>query len=95
VLNFALVNQFLHRSRYVFDGHVRINTVLIEQIDDISLEALERGLSHLLDMVWPTVQPSLFAVSSNWKPNFVAITTCEVDPIGWTKNRPFLDGAAG
>jgi hypothetical protein len=25
----------------------------------------------------------------------LAIMLTEVDPIGWTKNRPFLDGAAG
>jgi hypothetical protein len=25
----------------------------------------------------------------------ITIPLLEVDPIGWTKNRPFLDGAAG
>ena len=37
VLDLALLNQVLHRSRYVFDRHVRVNTVLIEQIDGIDL----------------------------------------------------------
>ena len=38
VLNLALLNQVLHRSRDVLDGHVRVNTVLIEQIDNIGPE---------------------------------------------------------
>jgi len=29
----ALGNQFLHRTSHVFDRHIRINTVLIEQIN--------------------------------------------------------------
>ena len=76
VLNLAFLNQVFHGSRYVFNRHVRVNAVLIEQIDNIGSEALERRLSDLLDMLWPTVQPSLFAGSgSNLKPNLVAITT--------------------
>ena len=63
MLDLALLNQVLHRSRHVFDRHVRVDAVLIEQIDDIGLEALERGLGDLLDVLGPTVQPGLFAVS--------------------------------
>src|SRR5262249_3587297 len=61
VLNLALLNQVLHRSRYVLDGNVRVYTVLIEQIDDIGPEPLERGFGHLLDMFRTAVQPGLFA----------------------------------
>src|SRR6185369_17040920 len=50
------LDQFLHRSRYVFDRHVRIDTVLIKQIDDIDFKPLERGLGYLLDVLRPTVQ---------------------------------------
>ena len=32
--------------------------MLIEQIDGIDLEPLERALHHLFDVLWPTVQPS-------------------------------------
>src|SRR5438128_4703653 len=56
VLNLTFLNQFLHRSRHVFDGHVRVNTVLIEQIDGIDLESVERGLGDLLDAFGPTIQ---------------------------------------
>ena len=61
VLHLALLNQLFHRSRNVFDRHVGVNAVLIEQIDDIGLEALQRGLSDFLDMLWPTIQAGLFA----------------------------------
>jgi hypothetical protein len=37
------------------------NPAAIEQIDDIRLEPLKRGFGDLLDMLWPVVQPSLFA----------------------------------
>src|SRR5262245_36535280 len=61
MLNFALLNQVFHCSRNLFYRHSRVNTVLVEQIDNFSSEPLERSLSDLLDMPWPTVQPSLFA----------------------------------
>ena len=47
VLDLALPDQVLHRARDVLDGHVRIDAVLIEQIDAIGLEPLERGLGDL------------------------------------------------
>src|SRR5258706_2412233 len=59
VLNLARLNQILHRSRHLFDRHVRVNAVLIERIDDIGSESFERGLGDLLDVLWPAVQPGL------------------------------------
>jgi hypothetical protein len=56
-----LLNQLFHRSRDVFDRHVGVNAVLIEQIDDIGLKALQRGIGDLLDVLWPTIQADLFA----------------------------------
>src|SRR4029077_6436061 len=56
VLHLALLNQLFHRSSGVFDRHVGVNAVLIEQIDDIGLEALQRGLSDFLDVLWTAVQ---------------------------------------
>ena len=75
VLDLALLNQVLHRSRDVFDRHVRIDTVLIEQVDRVDLEPLERGLGDLLDVPGPAIQAALLARRSNLNPNFVAITT--------------------
>src|SRR5262245_60785186 len=57
VFHLTLLNQVLHRSRHVFNWHVRVNTVLIEQINGLDLESLERGLGDLLDVLWPTIQP--------------------------------------
>ena len=61
VFHLALLNQLFHGSGNVFDGHVGVDAVLIEQIDDIGLEALERGGGDFLDVLWPTVQAGLFA----------------------------------
>src|SRR5207249_2702837 len=61
MFHLALLNQILHGSGDVFDRHVGIDAVLIQQVDDIGLEALERGLGDLLDAFWTTVQAGLFA----------------------------------
>src|SRR6266403_3921607 len=61
VLHLALLDQVFHGSRHVFDGHVRVNTVLVEEIDDLGPEPLERSLGDLLDVRGPAIQPGLFA----------------------------------
>ncbi len=55
VLHLALLDQVLHGSRHVFDRDARIHAVLVEQIDDVGLEALERGLGDFLDVLGPAV----------------------------------------
>src|SRR5262249_11462262 len=52
----ALLNQFLHRSGDVFDWGVRVNTMLIEKIDGLDPEPLERGFGDLLYMLRPAVE---------------------------------------
>src|SRR5580693_4735414 len=61
VLHLALLNQLFYRSRDLFNRHVRVNAVLIEQIDDIDVEPLQGSLGNLLDVRGPTVQPGLLA----------------------------------
>jgi hypothetical protein len=56
VPDLTFLNQVLHRPRHVLDRHVRVDTVLVEQIDGIDPESLERGLGNHLDVLWPTVQ---------------------------------------
>jgi hypothetical protein len=56
VLDLALLDHVLHRAGDVFDRHVGVNPVLIEQVDDIELEPLKRALDSLLDMLRLTVQ---------------------------------------
>ena len=61
VPDLAFLNQVLHGSRDVFDGHVRVDPVLIEQVDGLDLEPLERGLGDLLDVRGPAVQTARLA----------------------------------
>src|SRR5207249_437720 len=58
LLYLAFLNQVLHCSRYIFDWHVGVHAVLIEQVDAIDLESLERGFGDFLDVLWPTIQTS-------------------------------------
>src|SRR6202166_4254407 len=69
VLHFTLADQVLHSSRDIFNGHVRVNAVLVEEIDGVSREALERSFSDFLDVHWPAIQPGLLAgVRINFEP---------------------------
>ena len=77
VLDLALLNQVLDRPRDLFDRHVRVDAVLIEQVDGLDPEPLERALGHLPDVLGPAVRGRRGLPSrSNSKPNLVAITTC-------------------
>jgi hypothetical protein len=53
VLHLTFSNQFPNGSRHIFDRHVRVNAVLVEQVDGLDPEPLERGLGNLLNMLWP------------------------------------------
>ena len=59
VFYLPFLNQVLYRSRHVFDWHFAINTVLIEQIDGFGLEAFERSLGDLLDVLRPAIEAAL------------------------------------
>jgi hypothetical protein len=53
VLDLAFLNQHLHRSRHVLDRHIRVDTVLVEQVDSLDPEPLERALGDLPDALGP------------------------------------------
>jgi hypothetical protein len=59
VFDLAFLNQTLHRSRHVLDRHVRVDAVLIEQVDRLDLETPERSLGDLFDVGWPAIQTAL------------------------------------
>jgi len=59
VLYLAFLDQVLHGSRHVFDRHIRIDAVLIKQIDDVGLQPLERCLGDFFNVCRPAVQPCL------------------------------------
>jgi len=41
MLHLAFVNQFLPRTSYIFNRHVGINTMLIEQIDKVCPQSFQ------------------------------------------------------
>ena len=56
VFHLACLNQFLYRSGYIFNRHVRVHTVLVEEIDHINLKPLQRAFYRLLDVLRMAVQ---------------------------------------
>ena len=53
------LDQFLHRPGDVLDGHVRVDAVLVEQVDAVGPEPLERRLRDLPDVLGPAVEARL------------------------------------
>jgi len=74
MLHLARVDQLLHRARHVLDRHLRVDPMLVEQVDGVGLEPPQRGVGDLLDVLRPAVETGLLAVASILKPNFVAMT---------------------
>src|SRR5262245_37532507 len=52
----AILNTVLDGACHVLDRDVRVDPVLIEQVDVIGSEPLERGIGHLPDALRPAVQ---------------------------------------
>ena len=79
MLDLALLDQLLDGPRNVFDGHVRIDPVLVERSMRSDPEPLERGLDDLLDVLRSAVQARQAlrpALGTEVEPELVAITTC-------------------
>jgi hypothetical protein len=55
VPDLSLLDQLLHRSRHVLDRDVRVDTVLIEEVDRLDPESLERAVGALLDVLGVTI----------------------------------------
>src|SRR5262245_26770538 len=51
MFHFARLNQVAHGSGDFFDRDLRINAVLVEQIDCVNFETFKRRVSNLSDMV--------------------------------------------
>jgi hypothetical protein len=56
VLHLTFLDQVLHCSCHIFDGHVRVNPVLVEQINSLHPEPFERGIGDPLDALRAAVQ---------------------------------------
>jgi len=61
VLHLALPDEVPDRPGDVLDRHIRIDAMLIQQVDDVGLEPLERGFHDLLDVLGPAVETALLA----------------------------------
>ena len=62
VSDLAARDQILDRAGDLLDRHGRIDAVLVEQIDPIGLEPLQRRVGHFLDVRGPAIEPCLLAV---------------------------------
>ena len=54
--HFAFLDQLFHRAGDVLDRHLRIDAMLIEQIDRLDAQAPQRPLDDLSDVVGPAVE---------------------------------------
>src|SRR5207247_801923 len=59
---FPLPDQLLDGARDILDGDVRVDPVLVEDVDGFDTEALERGVGHLPDVLRPRVETVARAV---------------------------------
>ena len=57
VAHLPLRDQVLHRARHLLDRHVGVHAVLVEEINGVDPQPLERRLGDLLDVLGPAVQP--------------------------------------
>jgi hypothetical protein len=56
VLHFPFGDELLHRPGNVFDRNPRIDTVLIEQVDRLDTQALQRSFDRAPDRVGAAVE---------------------------------------
>src|ERR1700728_1365925 len=56
------MNQFLHRASNVFDRHIQVNPMLIEQVDGLNFEPLKRAFDRLLDVLALAVHGRRYAL---------------------------------
>ncbi len=73
VLDLTLLDEVLDCSGHVFDGHIRVDAMLVEQIDHVTVEPLQGGFSHGPD-------PFRLAVCTlTWHPILEAELRCDDD----------------
>ena len=59
MLDLALGDQVLDRARHVLDRHVRVDAVLVEEVDDLDPQPLQRRVADLADVLGPAVEARL------------------------------------
>src|SRR5437879_13329737 len=56
------MDEVLHGAGDILDRYIGIDAMLIQQVNPISLETLQRCIGHFFDVFGTTVQASLFAI---------------------------------
>ena len=81
VAHLSLLHQLRHRADGLFDGDVRIDAVLVEEVDVVDPQPSERafaGLAHVAGR--PSMLPPPLPSVPPTKPNFVATFTSSRRP---------------
>src|SRR5687767_4611639 len=56
VLDLPLGDELLHGSRDVLDRHVRVDAMLVEQVDGLDAQPLQRAVGRPADRLGPAVE---------------------------------------
>ena len=59
MLHLAFLDQGLDRAGHVLDWQVRVDTMLLKEINHLDAEPLQRGIAHLTDVLRPAVEARL------------------------------------
>jgi hypothetical protein len=72
VFDLAFCDQVLYRASNIFDRYIRVDAMLVEEIDGLNVEASERCLGDLFDAFLLAVQalPPRAAVGVQVEPKF-------------------------
>jgi len=57
VLDLSLADELLDGAGHILDGHLRIHTMLIQKVDAVGPQALQRRVDHAADVLGAAVQP--------------------------------------
>ena len=79
VRDLAGVDELPDGTSDVFDRHIRVDAVLVEQVDAICAQPYEHGVHDVADVVGTAVETCRTPVASMANPNLVAMTT-------WSRN---------
>jgi hypothetical protein len=68
VFHFALLDQIFDNARDVFDRHIWIDAMLVEQVDAICLQSFERSLGNFPDVLRAAINADLLSSLGNLEP---------------------------
>src|SRR6185369_16464485 len=98
MFDLALLNQISYRAGDFFDWHVRVDAMLIKEIDAVSLQSLQRRLRNFLHMLRPAISTNLLAALAESKTelrcnyNFIAKGSDRLADHFFVRERPVSFG---